>query len=435
MGELSWIIILLSWFLFFAIAYALLHYFLFKDYELRGKVIAVIFSMTFSTSCTLLELFLLDLSLFQVSHITWKVTLLLFSALMLYIIPFYLMFLLLRYKYLLWILFIVFYSYLLEFNRYMIGYDTEEILHFSLVEQIKLLGINGVIMSAFLSGFGAINCTYAYFNFFSEDVLKVNIKELIYLCKKNVEKITEAKVRKLKEKAPVKAPWKSLWGVFSSPSDSGKHETEINALEAVHQQYLKNIQNIIKNQEKQQIRNSLKGKIYYFLGRILTIYSIYKVIISSINYFFKRRYSLDPVSRTLQIFSYFFAISPDLIYFVDTYVSFAFIGLLIFTNIRSFLLLLLALINICARLISAGLFGEILMVIISEVTGAYFMATVLLMRANLPEQNRAALTYALSGIDFNTFHHMFDAVFTISAILTAGLLYMKHKLSFKSKLS
>ena len=40
-------------------------------------------------------------------------------------------------------------------------------VYLSVAEQIKILGINGVIISAIFSGFGAVYCTYNYFNFFS----------------------------------------------------------------------------------------------------------------------------------------------------------------------------------------------------------------------------------------------------------------------------
>ena len=213
MEELSWLIVLVSWVLFFVLSYLLLHYLLFKDYELRGRAVSILFSITFSTSCTLLQLFLLELSLFQVSPIIWKVTLLAFSSLMLYVIPFYLMFKLLHFRYLLWG-FLIAYFYILELNRQFIDHDANQILHFSLVEQIKLLGINGVVISAFLSGFGAINGTYAFFNFFNEDALKVNIKELVTLCKRNIECLVEAKTRRSSIQTAGKKGWKSLWGVF-----------------------------------------------------------------------------------------------------------------------------------------------------------------------------------------------------------------------------
>ena len=190
----------------------------------------------------------------------------------------------------------------------------------------------------------------------------------------------------------------------------------------------------MKNQEKQKVRNSLKGKLYYLLGRILTLYSVYKIIISSINFLLRRTYSIDPVTRSLHILSYFVNISPYFIEFVSTYFSFGFIGILIFSNIRSFLLLLISMINLCAGIISAGLSTNILMIIISEVTGAYFIASALLMRANIPEDKRQSINTALPGIDFNSFHHMFDAAFTVSAILTILMLFIKHNLSYKSKL-
>jgi golgi pH regulator len=433
MEELNWSVIPLSWLSFFCFSYIFVHYYLFKDFELRGRFLQLLFSVTFSTSCILLELFLLELSSFHISSLVWQTNLLLFSLLMLYLIPFFLAYKLIRTNYLFWLVFLLSYYYLLNLNWYFIDHEATTSLHFSLVEQIKLLGINGLVISAFLSGFGAINCTYAYFNFFNEDILKVNLKELVENSKKNIESLVEAKAKRFDLKKNNQKTWKNFWGVMQDKSEMEEIQREITSFEVIHHQYLKEINEIIKNQEKQQLRNSAKGKLYYLLGRVLTVYSVYKIIMSAVNYIFRRRYSLDPISRSFQVLCYFWDISPEIIEFATTYLSFGFIGVLIFTNIRSFLLLLISVINMCSRLISTGLSKQILMAIIAEVTGAYFMASVLLMRANLPEEKRQSLTNALPGVDFNSFHHIFDAVFTVSAIITAFLIYLKHHFSHKSK--
>jgi golgi pH regulator len=434
MEELNWVIILLSWVLFFMLSYIYVEYFLLKDHDLRQRFGKVLFSMTFSTSCSMLQLFLLELSLFSVSHLIWQIILLTFTVLMIYITPFYLMFKMLNYRYYLWVVFIIGYLCVLELNCSFVGHGGGAGLHFSVLEQIKLVGVDGVIISALLSGFGAINCTYSYFNFFNEDLLKTDLAELVSLCKKNTQCLVAAKLNKNKANVSSQKNWKSLWGVLNPTSELDKYQEEIKSYETIHQQYLKHIKTILKNQEKQKTRYSLKGRFYYLLARVLTLYSIYKIVISWINYILKRKYSLDPIARLLQILGYFVYISPYFIEFVSTYVSFGFIGLLIFMNIRSFLLLLISIINLCSKLISSGLSSQILMIIISEVTGAYFMATVLLMRANIPEDKRESMTYALNGIDFDSFHHIFDVTFTISSVVTAALFYLKHKLSFKSKL-
>ena len=65
--------------------------------------------------------------------------------------------------------------------------------------------------------------------------------------------------------------------------------------------------------------------------------------------------------------------------------------------------------------------------------GAYFMATVLLMRANLPVEMRQGLTDALTGVDFFMFHHWFDAAYTVASLVTALLLYVNYLVSVKHK--
>lgn len=435
MEKFIWAGIILAWILLFFFSYVFVHYFLFKDYELRGKFVKLLFSITFSTSCTLLELFLLELSSYSISHVLWQINLLTFSVLMLYFIPFFLIFKLIEFKYVVWVFFVAGYYYLLEFNRSLIDHDENVFLHFSLVEQIRLLGINGVVLSAVLSGFGAINCTYNYFNFFNEDLLKEDINELVLLCKKNIEGLVESKLVKQALQKSKAQSWNPLKKIFGNMTEIKKYKDEIKSAEAINCQYLKHINDILKNKEKHNLRGTFKGKTYYMLGRILTIYSVYKIISSAINFAFKRRYSLDPISRGLQIICYFFDIPAEFAEFITTYAGFAFIGILIFTNIRGFLLLLINTINNLARLISTGISTQILMAVISEVTGAYFMATVLLMRANIPESKRANISTALSGVDFNTFHHIFDATFSISALITAILLLIKHKMHYKSKIS
>lgn len=432
MEEISWALILLAWCVLFIFSYIFTHYFLFKDYELRGKFAKMVFSLTFSTSCTLLILFLLEMSSFKISSSIWLANFLMFSLLLLYLIPLFLVSKLFKTQYLLYPIFLICYHFLINLNRSLIDHDPSTSIHFSLVEQIRLLGFNGVIFSAFLSGFGAINCTYNYFNFFNEEVLKEPIDEVISKSQKNVNDLVQAKILNIQAQRENQSVFSKLKNIFKD--DSGI-EQKIKSHEAIHQDYLKKIQQVILNQEKRQLRNSFKGKFYYFLGQILTVYSVYKIFMSIVSFVLKKQYSVDPITRGLQIVCAVFEISPQLIEFITSYVSFGFVGILIFTNVRSFLLLLISMINIVARFISGGLSTQILMAVLSEVTGGYFMASVLLMRANIPEEKRGNLTNALSGIDFHRFHHLFDATFTISALLTAIMLLIKHKTKYKKKIN
>ena len=432
MEEISWALILLAWCVLFIFSYIFTHYFLFKDYELRGKFAKMVFSLTFSTSCTLLILFLLELSSFRISSSIWLANFLMFSLLLLYLIPLFLVSKLFKTRYYPYPLFLICYHFLINLNRSLIDHDPSTLIHFSLVEQIRLLGFNGVIFSAFLSGFGAINCTYNYFNFFNEEVLKEPIDEIIQKSQKNVNDLVQAKILGLMARRENHSVFSKLKNMFKD--DSGIEE-KVRSHEAIHQDYLKKIQQVILNQEKRQLRNSFKGKFYFLLGQILTVYSVYKIFMSIVSFVLKRQYSVDPITRGLQIGCAVFEVSPQLIEFITSYVSFGFVGILIFTNVRSFLLLLINMINTVARFISGGLSTQILMAVLSEVTGGYFMASVLLMRANIPEEKRGNLTNALAGIDFHRFHHLFDATFTVSAIVTAIMLLIRHKTKYKKKIN
>ncbi len=109
--------------------------------------------------------------------------------------------------------------------------------------------------------------------------------------------------------------------MFSSQKDPfeekiDRFSTEIAALEEINQHYMNNMRDIIQHREREMLANSLKGWIYKLLARLLVIYGIYKVIASSINVIFMRKYSIDPISRSLQLLGYLIYIEPIFIEFV-----------------------------------------------------------------------------------------------------------------------
>lgn len=441
----TWIIILLSWLLLLIMAYLFVHFWLLKNFEIQNILVEIYFSATFAISGGLLELFLLELASVQVNSEIWKMILACFSTLMLYVIPIYFLYSSVssfRCKWI-WRIFLV-WIYLWELSFYwqtIIGpADYSDNLHYSLVEQIKLLGVNGVLISAFLSGFGAVNCAYNYFNFFSVAATQADLKEFIRLAKRNIVHIVKIKHQKIAipYETKLKQGWTSSLVGFLKNSFGSDHRletlnTELKAAEAIHQQYLQMITEVIDHREKEKLSKTWKGKFYSLFARFLVVYGIYKVMFSIYNVTLQKKYSLDPVTRGLHIFCYFFSIDESFVSFVTEYISFVFVGILIFTNIRSFANILVSIVNQCGKLLSSGLSSDSLLLMLSEVMGSYFMATVLLMRANLPETNRESMTSALSGVDFFSFHHLFDASFAISSVITAFVLYLKYVFKIKKK--
>lgn len=171
-------------------------------------------------------------------------------------------------------------------------------VYLSVAEQIKILGINGVIISAIFSGFGAVYCTYNYFNFFSSKsklyiASNSDLIDLTKNIKSNIQKIVDAKSKRYELKSNVsysspssiKSWFKGL--IMNTKSNQEKDlenvNTEILAYECIHEEYLKSkfhldLQDIILHKQKEKLSKSLKGKIYGIFARFLVVYGVYKVI-------------------------------------------------------------------------------------------------------------------------------------------------------------
>jgi hypothetical protein len=329
------------------------------------------------------------------------------------------------------ILFLVLYISIVEKSRSLYETDDKWLLLNPLSNlQFNYLSNCGIFFSALLSGFGAINCTYNYFNFFNEDILKETSQEAIEKCKSNMKDLIKSKVQNSISNKKNQSLFGKIKNIFSETSEL---QLSVKSFEAIHQEHLKKIQQILINEEKKRIRQTQKGKFYYLLGKVMVVYSIYKVFMSSVNYLFERNVGVDPITKSIQLVSGVNSSFAQSLQTMTTTFSVLLVGVLIFTNVKSFLQLLISLINLLGRFISGGLSTQVLMFCISEATGLYFMATVLLMRANMPEGFRNNFENALDNPKFLKFHHMFDATFTVTAVVTSVILIVRHKLKFKKK--
>ena len=98
--------------------------------------------------------------------------------------------------------------------------------------------------------------------------------------------------------------------------------------------------------------------------------------------------------------------------------SFIFVGILVFTNLRSFLLFVTRLFHSW----SSHVTSNAVIIFLGEIMGMYFVSSVLMMRMNLPLQYRIVVTQVLGDIEFTFYHAWFDVIFFISAVGTILLL-------------
>jgi hypothetical protein len=294
--ESSWIVLTVSAGALFLVAYTTLHCYVFKDFkvlvtQLKSRSGSLLFSCTFACSGLMLEMFLLELSSTQVNDAEWTLILSLFSFLMLWVIPALACFKLFR-GWRLRVLFVVvglvLQAFAVQFSWqllqvYLLGCDSEcqeetcpgLCLFSTLVEQVRVLGVSGMMLSAVLSGFGAVNSTYNYFNFFN---LSVSQGDLTLLLQQS--QVTARELTQLKAKSPSPS---SQWSWLRSDPSEEYLAAEIRALEAVSQEYTESkansdIQDIQTHRQREQLSHSLRGKLYSIWARVLAVYAVYKLV-------------------------------------------------------------------------------------------------------------------------------------------------------------
>jgi hypothetical protein len=109
--------------------------------------------------------------------------------------------------------------------------------------------------------------------------------------------------------------------------------------------------------------------------------------------------------------------------FWSQHISFLLVGCIVVTSIRG---LLITLTKFFYK-ISSSKSSNVIVLILAQIMGMYFISSVLLMRMNMPAEYRIIITEVLDGLHFNFYHRWFDVIFLISALVTIGILYIVHK--------
>lgn len=169
---------------------------------------------------------------------------------------------------------------------------------------------------------------------------------------------------------------------------------------------------------KQQLMESRtpKGRFYNYLGIFFSGYCVYKMVMSCLNIVLQRVRDVDPITRGLQLFlQYSFHYDIDT-RFWSQQLSFVFVGILVGTQFRGFLIELTKAFNAWSSVINA----DFTILVLAEVMGMYFVSSVLLMRMNLPMEYRVLITEVLGDLEFTFYFHWFDLLFLISATVSIG---------------
>ena len=163
---------------------------LFRNYEVHHMVVQLVFSLTFSLSCTMFELVIFEImGVLEKSSrfFHWKLGLYSMLFTLIFLLPFYISYFLVKtlrfihrrstvalFAGAFWIAFL--YMFWKVGNPFPILSSKHGI--FSIEQGISRIGVIGVTMMAVLSGFGAVNCPYTYMTYFMRHVTDSDIQNL-----------------------------------------------------------------------------------------------------------------------------------------------------------------------------------------------------------------------------------------------------------------
>uniref|UniRef100_A0A674MJZ1 G protein-coupled receptor 89B n=1 Tax=Takifugu rubripes TaxID=31033 RepID=A0A674MJZ1_TAKRU len=372
---------------------------LFKDYEVRQYIVQVVFSVTFAFSCTMFELIIFEIlgALSSSSrYFHWKLNLYVILLVLIFVVPFYIGYFVvsnirllhrqrLLFACMVWFTFMYFFWKLGD--PFPILSPKHGIL--SIEQLISRVGVIGVTLMALLSGFGAVNCPYTYMSYFLRNVTDSDILALERRLLQTMDMIVSKKKRiamtrrQMYQRGEDQNKQTGFWGMIKSvtSTQTGSEnlsliQQEVDALEELSRQLFLETVDLQATKVTQP-----HGPLFPFF------FSTYQVK------------------------------------FWSQHISFILVGIIIVTSIRGLLITLTKFFYA----ISSSKSSNVIVLVLAQIMGMYFVSSVLLMRMSMPLEYRSIVTEVLGELQFNFYHRWFDVIFLVSALSSILFLYLAHK--------
>nr|CAH0112470.1 unnamed protein product [Daphnia galeata] len=446
------IAITLSVIVFFAGGWVFFMKQLFRDYEVHHHTVQLIFSVTFALSCIMFELIIFEiLGILDASYrfICWNVVLYTMLVFVIVIIPFYIGYFVLSnirfvrkslvkiLSLMVWIIYL--YLFWKVGDPFPVISSSKRSLRLLSMEQgISRIGIIGVTVMALLSGFGAVNYPYTSMAVFMRPVTHTDIQiverklmqtmDMIVVKKKRIalmERDSRSQKNRNTKDTSTLGVWSMLKSVASvrvSSSESKTLVSRFQLLKSLAANFFVEAVDLHTMEDRLEWSTTWQGKYFNFLGYFFSIYCMWKIFISTINIVFDRVGRVDPVTRGLEIAIHWVGLSIDF-NFWSQHVSFLLVGCIVVTSIRGLLLTLTKFFYA----ISSSKSSNVIVLLLAQIMGMYFVSSVLLMRMNMPAEYRTIITQVLGDLQFSFYHRWFDVIFLVSALSSIAFLYLAHK--------
>uniref|UniRef100_A0A3Q2QT81 G protein-coupled receptor 89B n=1 Tax=Fundulus heteroclitus TaxID=8078 RepID=A0A3Q2QT81_FUNHE len=382
-------------------------------FQVRQYVVQVVFSVTFAFSCTMFELIIFEIlgALSSTSrYFHWKLNLYVILLVLIFVVPFYIGYFVvsnirllhrqrLLFACMVWFTFMYFFWKLGD--PFPILSPKHGIL--SIEQLISRVGVIGVTLMALLSGFGAVNCPYTYMSYFLRNVTESDILALERRLLQTMDMIVSKKKRiamtrrQMYQRGEDQNKQTGFWGMIKSvtSTQTGSEnlsliQQEVDALEELSRQLFLETVDLQGTKERIEYSKTFQGKYFNFLGYFFSIYCVWKIF---------------------------------MVKFWSQHISFILVGIIIVTSIRGLLITLTKFFYA----ISSSKSSNVIVLVLAQIMGMYFVSSVLLMRMSMPLEYRSIVTEVLGELQFNFYHRWFDVIFLVSALSSILFLYLAHK--------
>ncbi|CCI45816.1 unnamed protein product [Albugo candida] len=324
---------------------------------------------------------------------------------------------------------------------------------FSITKSVSRISVLGVVFMAILSGFGAVNCPYEYLSVFWR---KIDDEEIAFVesrLRHNIDIVFAKKKRLLYEeschrrevslpsgiRSKIKSLWAfgphdskndGTWSVFGTSSAYSKLTgsymksliAEIHTLESLGKELFLEVHAMHHVRFRFLRSQTLHGRLYNFFGYLLSGLCVYKMMIATINVAFVRSRDKDPITDVFEKILYIFPSAARYINIrlVSEIASLLFVGVLVFTQTRGFLMTIVKVFRAWSNIVSSNS----VVLWLAHLMGMYFVSSFVLMRMNLNPKHRGHIDQVLGNIEFDVYHRYFDITFVLSALCNALVLFL-----------